>query len=132
MASVFRKSAFRPIPATATIHGDTAKWTPRGSRRPVSAPIRTLEDGRRVIEVLTGCYYAKFADADGRTRTVSTGCRDEGNARQYLAAQVRKAELIKSGVMTRQQVHAADGMRESIGIHFAVYLARMTGKRAVR
>jgi integrase len=134
MATVFRKTAIRPVPASAVIATDrdgnaTAKWTPRGSRRPIAAPVRTLDDGRRVIEMPTGCYYARYRDADGRVRTVSTGCRDESAARQFLAVQVRRAERVRSGVMTRREADAADGMRESIGVHFGVYLDQMRGRR---
>jgi integrase len=134
MATVFRKSTVRPVPAAAVITTDrggheTAKWTPRDARRPITAPVRTLADGRRVVEVETGCYYAKFRDADGKVRIVSTGCKDEAAARQFLAAQVKRAERIKAGVMTPREADAADRMREPLDHHIADYIARLPGKR---
>jgi integrase len=134
VATVFRKVAVRPVPAAAVITTDragnaTAKWTPRGARRSITAPVRTLADGRQVIEVATGCYYARFRDADGGVRTVSTGCKDESAARQFLAAQVRRAERIKVGVMTRREANAADRMHDPLEGHIDDYIARLPGKR---
>jgi integrase len=134
MATVFRKVTVRPVPAAAVIATDrsgneTAKWTPRHARRPITAPVRTLADGRRVVEVETGCYYAKFRDADNEVRIVSTGCKDEAAARQFLAAQVKRAERIKAGVMTRREADAADRMHDPIDHHIADYIARLPGKR---
>jgi integrase len=134
MATVFRKTAIRPVPASAVIATDragnaTAKWTPRGAKRSVTVPVRTLADGRQVIEVATGCYYARFRDADGEVRTVSTGCKDEATARQYLAAQVRRAERIKAGVMTRREADAADRMHAPLVRHIDDYIARLPCKR---
>src|SRR5262245_56711049 len=115
MGSVFRRVAVRPVPAAAIIMTDkagreTAKWTPRRGRRSIVAPVRTFADGRRVIEVETACYYAKFHDADGRVCMVSTGCKDESAARQFLANLERRAERIKAGIMTRREADAADRM----------------------
>jgi integrase len=134
MATVFRKTAIRRVPASAVIATDragnaTAKWTPRNAKRAIVAPVRTLADGRQVIEVATGCYYAKFRDADGEVRIVSTGCKDESAARQFLAAQVRRAERIKVGVMTRREADAADRMHDPIDRHIDDYVARLPGKR---
>jgi hypothetical protein len=134
MGSVFRKVAVRPIPAAAVITTDragnaTAKWTPRNARRSIAAPVRTLADGRRVIEVETGHYYAKFRDADNRVCLVSTGCKDESAARQVLANLERRAERIKSGILTRREADAADQMHDPLEGHIADYIERLPGKR---
>src|SRR5262245_50688134 len=134
MGSVFRKITVRLVPAAAVISTDragnaTAKWTPRNAKRSIVAPVRTLADGRQVIEVETGCYYARFRDADGRVRTVSTRCRDESAARQFLANLERRTERIKAGIMTRREADAADRMHDPLEGHIADYIDRLPGKR---
>jgi integrase len=134
MGDIFRKAAFRPVPITATIATDkegktTAKWTPRKAKRSIMAPVRTLADGRQVIEVETGCYYARFRDADGRLRTVSTRCRDESAARQFLAGQERRAERVRVGIMTRREADAAGRLNDPIDDHIDAYIERLPGKR---
>jgi integrase len=134
MGSVFRKVAVRPVPAAAVITTDragnaTAKWTPRKANRSIVAPVRTLADGRKVIEVETGCYYVRFRDHDRRVCTISTGCRDESSARQFLANLERRAERIKAGIMTRREADAADRMHDPLEGHIADYIDRLPGKR---
>lgn len=134
MGSVFRKTAVRDVPVGAKVvtnpdGTDEAKWVPRGSRRPITALVVTLDGGRRVVEVPTGCWYAKYRDADGIVRTVSTRCRDENNAKQVLARLERDAERIRSGVMTRREADAADQRRSPIAQHIEGYIARLPGKR---
>ena len=134
MGSIFRKTTCRPVPAGAVVTRDrtgreTAKWTPRKATRSVTAPVKTLADGRKVIEVVTGSFYAKYRDADGFVRTVSTDCRDEANARQRLADLERRAERVKSGVMTRREADAADRLHEPIDRQVAEYVNRLPGRR---
>ncbi len=134
MRSIFRKVAVRPVPAAAVITTDrlgnaTAKWTPRNAKRSIAAPVRTLADGRKVIEVETGCYYAGFRDGDKGVRTISTGCKDESSARQFLANLERRAERIKAGIMTRREADASDRMHDPVDGHIADYIDRLPGKR---
>ena len=60
----------------------------------------TGKDGSQRIVVESGTYVAKYRDGSGLVHTVSTGCRDEGAARSVLGELERRAELVKSGVMT--------------------------------
>ena len=134
MGTIFQKVAIRPVPATARItrdrHGhETAKWTPRTASKAITAPVRTLADGRKVIEVVTECYYARYRDSDGSLRTVSTGCRDEANARKTLTDLETRVERIKAGIMTRREVDAADRKNGPIKPHIDDYVERLPGKR---
>ena len=61
-----------------------ARWRVRGKL--VTAPVTEADDGTRTVAIETGTYYARFKDHTGRTVDRSTGCRDETNARQKLAA----------------------------------------------
>jgi integrase len=134
MGAIFRKTAYRPVPTAAIITTNkegktTAKWTPRKAKRSIIAPVHTLAHGRQVIEVGTGCYYARFRDADGRVRTVSTRCRDESAARQFLAGQERRAERVRVGIMTRREADAAGRLNDPIDDHIDDYIERLPGKR---
>ena len=64
-------------------------------------------------------YVAKWRDGAGVVRTEATGCRDETAARQVLTDLERRAELVRSGVMT--------GAEASIGDHQAAPLAEHSG-----
>ena len=85
MGSVYRKTSVREVPAGAKITKGrdgtpTAKWTPRGAGRSITAQVVTLDDGRQVVHVETGCFYAQYRDAEGFTRTLSTLCKVRANA----------------------------------------------------
>jgi hypothetical protein len=130
MGSIYRKTSTRPVPAGATLtarpDGSTvARWTPKGARRPVTAQVRTLDDGRRVIDQPTGAYYAKYRDAQGIVRTVSTGCKDESNARQFLASLERKAERVKAGVVSHTELAVSDHVAAPIQGHIDAYAATL-------
>ncbi|WP_165249229.1 tyrosine-type recombinase/integrase [Paludisphaera soli] len=130
MGSVYRKTIPRPIPTGATIVRNrdgtqTAKWTPRGARRPLTAPVRIMDDGRQVINQETGCYYAKYRDADGLVRTASTGCRDKAAAEQFLSELERRAERVRSGVMSRAELAVADHVAAPIRGHIVDYAATL-------
>ena len=97
MGSVFRKTSVREVPAGHKITKGrdgkiTAKWTPRGASRSITAAVVTLDDGRQVVHVETGCFYAQYRDADGFTRTVSTRCKERANAEHFLADLERQVE----------------------------------------
>jgi integrase len=134
MGTVFRKVVTRPVPAGATITQcrdgtATAKWTPRGARRPVVAPVVTLDDGRQVVRQESGSYFARYRDAGGLVREVTTRCRDKAAAEQRLAELERRADRIRAGVMTRREADAADRMNESLDQHIDDYIDRLPGKR---
>ena len=103
MGTVFKKQTTRSLPPGAEIivrKGERlARWKDRqGKAR--TAPLTTGEDGSERIVTESPFYYAKYRDGAGIVRTVPTGCRDETAARQVLADLERKAELIRSGVIT--------------------------------
>src|SRR5512135_459183 len=137
MGSVFRKTSVRDVPAGAKVvtnpdGTEAAKWVPRGSRRPITAPVVTLDGGRRVVEVPTGSYYAKFRDSGGIVRTVSTQCRDESAARQVLARLERDAERVKAGVVTSRELATADHATAPIIEQIDAYVRTLTGSASHR
>jgi integrase len=132
MGSIYRKTAVRPVPAGAKVVNGrdgtrTAKWTPKGANRPITASVSILADGREVVHVETGCFYAKYRDHDGIVRTVSTGCRDRENARQFLARLERQAERVDAGVVTREEIRRAEALEDPIEQHIDAYIGTLIG-----
>ncbi len=130
MGSIFRKTAVRAVPAGATITRnrdgtETAKWMPRGARRSITAPVRALADGRKVIQQETGCYYAKYRDPDGLVQTISTGCRDRSSAEQRLAELERRKERIRAGVVTRAELAISDHLAVPLHHHVEDYVTTL-------
>jgi integrase len=137
MGSIFRKTAVRDVPAGARVvtnpdGSDVATWVPRGSRRPITVPVVTLGTGRRVVEVPTGCYYAKYRDHDRVVRTVSTRCRDESSARQVLARLEKNTERVTIGVATAAELKTADHAAAPVEKHIGDYIATLTGSASHR
>ena len=122
MGSVFRKCVTRPVPPTATITKQggkrLARWKKRASKW-TTAEIVTRPDGREVISVESGTFFAKYRDADGIVQVVPTGCRSEDAARQILADFERQTERVRAGVVTVQELAVADRMSVPIARHIA-------------
>ncbi len=140
MGSVYRKTCVRPVPAEAVIttarNGTkTAKWTPRGATRAVTAGVVVQADGTEVIHVETGCYYASYRDHDGKLHVVSTGQKDKDNARQFLAAREKERGRVESGVITKEEANRVEATRTTdvdkhIGDHITTLTSRGKGGSA--
>ena len=85
MATIYRKVYPVPLPDGAEIiqrRGQrVARWTD-GNGNAKSAPLSA--DGTKVMHE-AGCWYARYRDADGVDRRVSTNCNDEQAARQVAS-----------------------------------------------
>jgi hypothetical protein len=127
MGTVFKKTVSRPLPAGAEIinrKGERlARWRVRGKLR--TAPVTTGADGTDRIPTESPYYVAKYRDGAGIVRTVATGCRDEQAARQTLADLERRAELVRSKVMTAAETTAADHHGLPIGEHLDAFQRHM-------
>ena len=53
--------------------------------------------------------------------TMATGCRDETAARQVLADLERRAELVRSGVMTAAEAAVGDHQAAPLAEHFDAF-----------
>src|SRR5438034_4575575 len=103
MGTVFKKTFTKPVPPRAETFvrkGQRfARWTDRkGKTR--TAPLTTGKDGSDRVLIESPFYVAKYRDGAGVVQVEPTGCRDETAARSVLADLERKAELIRSNVMT--------------------------------
>src|SRR5262245_7975684 len=120
MGSVFKKAVTKPLPAGAEVverQGQRlARWKDRrGKTR--TAPLTA--NGR--VAVAAGKWYAKYRDGAGVVRVVPTGCRDETAARRVLADLERKAELVRSGVMTTAEAVIGGHQTTPLAEHFATF-----------
>ena len=128
MGSVFRQKAQRPIPAGAEIvtkNGQRfARWKVRGKPRtaPLVVPTNGKWAGQDRILTESKTFFAKYRDGDGLKQIVPTGCRDEQAARQVLADLERRAELVRSKVITTAQDRISQHQNAPLSEHVTAYL----------
>ena len=131
MGTVYRKTVTRPLPKGAelfTRQGQQfARWKPAKGRAK-TAKVTTGKDGSPRIVEESGTYIAKYRDGAGFVCEVSTGCREEDAARSVLSKLERRAELVKSEVLSKSEAAMADHQTISIVIHFAAYLNHLRAK----
>ena len=132
MGSVFKKTFTKAIPPGAEIivrKGERfARWKAKGKTR--TAPLTTGEGGADRVVIESPFYVAKYRDGVGVVHVDSTGCRDETAARQVLADLERRAELIRSGVMTSAEAATGNHQFTPFAEHVADYLAHLDAKGA--
>ncbi|MCX7418872.1 MAG: site-specific integrase [Planctomycetia bacterium] len=131
MGTVFRKTRTQPLPAGAELFTRAgqqfAKWKPaKGKAR--TARVTTSEDGGLRIQTEAATYTAKFRDGLGHIREVSTGCRDEDAARSILGKLERRAELVRSGVITAAEDAVSDHQLEPIADHFEAFVDHLRAR----
>ena len=108
-----------------------ARWRTRGGKV-LTEEVAILDDGREVVRVHSGTYYATYRDGDDEVVTVPTDCRERGSAEQFLARLEKDAERVRSGVVTHAEVHRAKRMAERIEAHIDAYLATLAGSEMHR
>ncbi len=130
MGTVFKKTFTKPIPADAEIlvrRGERfARWKAKGKLR--TAPLTAGLDGTGRLLVTAATYTAKYRDGSGIVREVATGCRDEAAARSVLTELERRAERVKSNLITGAEDAIADHLATPIAVHFAEYLTHLQAK----
>ena len=123
MGTVFKKQTTRPLPIGADIFTKGgqrfARW--KAGKRTRTAKLTTGRDGSERIVTESPTFLAKYRDGSGYVCEVSTGCRDEAAARSVLGELERRAELVKSGVMTSTEDAIADHQAIPLAAHFDAY-----------
>ncbi len=132
MGTVFKRTATKPLPVGAELlvrKGQrVAKWRDTKGRTRTAAVIVPTEGkfvGQERIAVETPTYTAKFRDGAGHVQTVATGCRDEDAARSVLGELERRAELVKSGVITTAEDAIAVHQHTPLTDHLSDYINSM-------
>lgn len=130
MGSVFKPSVTRPLPANATLVTRGGKrvavWTDAAGKKR-QAPV-TAGDPPRLRE-RAGNYSAQYRDGDGIVRRVPTGCKSADAARAVLTTLERRAEQVRSGIVTQAEVNVAEHADTPIAEHVAAYVAALARKR---
>ncbi len=133
MGTVFRKTFTKPVPPgaeTVSRKGERlARWKDRKGRTR-TAPLTAGTGGGERIVIESPYFVAKYRDGAGVVRVEPTRCRDETAARQVLADLERKAELIRSGVMSAQESAVGRHQARPLGEHFEDYLGYLETKGA--
>jgi len=119
MATIYRKMYPMPMPKGAEIISSRgqklARWTDGNGN--VKTATLAVAGGKIMHEA--GCWYARYTDADGINRRVSTGCHDEQAARKVLSNLTAEVEKVRSGILTPQESQAARYAARPIAEHIA-------------
>ncbi len=131
MGTVYRKQSTRPMPAGAEIvirKGERiARWTDaKGKSR--SARMTTGKDGSDRILTIATTFTAKYRDGNRHVRTIATGCRDKQAALSVLADLERRAERVKSNLLTATEDAIADQLHIPLKQHFQDYVTSLKAK----
>jgi integrase len=128
VGTVFRKTFTKPVPIDAETFvrkGERfARWKDRKGKTRTAA-LTTGKDGSDRLLIESPFFVAKYRNGVGVVQTVSTGCRDETAARQVLADLERKAELVRSGVMTTAEAAIGNHQAAPLAEHYNDYLAHL-------
>ncbi|MCA8994637.1 MAG: tyrosine-type recombinase/integrase, partial [Planctomycetaceae bacterium] len=132
MGSIYRKQTTRPLPAGAEIvqkNGeDVAQWRD-GRGKLKSAPVTAGRDGSNRILCRSSTYYAKYRDGEGIVRDVATRCRDKQAATAVLKDLERRAELVRSNVITAEEDAISDHQLTPLDEHVAAYLIHLESQQ---
>ena len=129
MATIYRKKYPVPLPDGAEIitrRGKRlARWTDkRGNVK--TAPL--ARGGKRIMHV-SEMWYARYNDADGIDRRVSTGCRDEYAARKVLSDILADVEKITARIITASEAQTSKHAERYLRDHLRDYLDHLGRKR---
>jgi integrase len=124
--TVYRPTYTKTVPDRAEIISkgglEFAKVKPTSGGRAELFPVKQRQDGSLRMLVRSGTYIAKFRDAEGIVQRKRTGCRDKDAALSVLGELKRKVELVKSGVMTRDEQNVADHQATCFAEHMEAYI----------
>jgi hypothetical protein len=124
MGTVFRKMFTKPVPDGAEFFERTgqrlARWKDRhGKTR--TARLTVGKDGTERLSLESPFFIAKYRDGAGIVRETATGCRDETAARQVLADLERKAELVRSKVISAAEAAISEHQTVPLTVHIDAY-----------
>jgi len=131
MGMILKKPYTMPIPPGAEIvtrNGKRiARWRLRNGQ-PRSAEVVDSKDGRVRVRGETREYMARYRNGNGHVVEVPTGCKDEVAARAILAKLERRAELVRSGLLTEAEDHATDYVGLPFSKHLDTYEKHLRAK----
>jgi len=130
MASVFRKSYTKPLPAAAELFTrkgqEFARWRVGGKLR--TAKVTIGKKGEPRIRIAAETYTAKYRDGSGIVQESATGCRDKTAAQSVLRELVARAERVKSGLVSVDDDAAIDYQHTPLAELLVVYVENLRAK----
>lgn len=131
MGMIFRKKYTQPIPPGAVITERDgmriARWRLRNGKLR-SAEVVDCKDGKIRVRGQSKLYMARYRDGSGQVVEAATNCKDEVAARAVLTTLERRAELIRSGVITAAEGDAADHACQPLSKHLDAYERHLRAK----
>jgi len=130
MASVYRKSYTKPLPADAELFTrrgqEFARWRVGGKLR--TARVTTGKKGELRLRIEAETFTAKYRDGSGIVQESATGCRDKTAAQAVLRDLVARAERVKSGLVSADDDAAIDNQQTPLVELLAVYIEDLRAK----
>ena len=128
MGSLRRKTVTKQLPPNAELiqrRGEQiARWVDgRGKKR--TAKTTTGRDGSTRVSIESGKWFAKYRDASGLVREISTGCSDKGAAQTILNKLERRQELVRSEVISAAEESVANHQMTRLVDHLETYIQSM-------
>ena len=128
MGTVFKKQTTRSLPVGAELFTKGgqryARWKPaKGKTR--TARVTTGRDGSERIVTESPTFLAKYRDGSGYVCEVSTGCRDEAAARSVLGELEKRAEKVRSGILSATEETMAGHQHSLLTDHLSGYVASL-------
>ncbi len=132
MGTVFKRTATKPLPVGAEFIARKgqrlAKWQDSKGRTRTAAVIVPTEGkfaGQERIVVKASNFTADYRDGSGHLQRLATGCKDETAARAVLAGLEKRAEKVRSGIITTAENAMADHQHTALTEHLAEFIATM-------
>ncbi|MFM9962257.1 MAG: tyrosine-type recombinase/integrase, partial [Planctomycetaceae bacterium] len=132
MGTVFKRTSTKPLPVGAELFARKgqrlAKWQDSKGRTRTASVIVPTEgkfSGQERIAVETPTYFADYRDGNGHLRRVATGCKDETAARAVLAGLEKRAEKVRSGIISTAENAMVDHQHTALTDHLAEFIATM-------
>jgi integrase len=133
MGSVYKKTVTKRLPPNVEFFERKgqrfARWKDAKGKLK-TAPVTTGRDGSDRIVIISRTYMAKYRDGSRLVQDVSTGCRDEQAARAVLAQLMKRAENVKSGIVSAADDAVIDHRETLLETHLTAYLGHLESVNA--
>ncbi len=130
MGTVYKKTYTRPLPSSAKVttrrRKRIAEWQDRNGNTQ-RAPLSKTSDNRITVESRT--YTAKYRDGEGIIREQATGCRNKQAAQSILADLEKRAEKVRSNILSPSEDRIADHQQTPLTAHIDDYIAHMRQRK---
>jgi integrase len=133
VGNVFKPFVTRPLPDDAKdveivtrSEKRFAIWTDRNGKK---RQAEVTPSGPARLRKRSSVYFAQFRDPGGVVRRVPTGCKSRDSAMAVLADLQKRAEKVRSGVLTAAEATVADHADTPVSEHIDAYISHLAVKR---